>query len=104
MDVFDFLIDDDFDLIIEDGDFKTGESTKQHQEILLLSNKGEVKQFPVIGVGLNSFLLEDAEPEELRHSIQEEFENDGMQIGKLVIDSLIEMQVDAIYIQTGSER
>ena len=102
--MFDLLMGEDFDLIIEKGDFKVGESTNQHQKLLLLMNKGEIKQFPTIGVGLNGFLLDDADTNELRRAIQEEFEADGMEIRRLSISEETNIEIDAIYRQIGGGR
>lgn len=89
----DFLLDSDFDLMIKDGDFLLGESNQQHQQSILLAEKGAFKQHPTLGVGLFSF-LKNENPNELLREIRLEFDNDGMKIkrigfegGKLKIDA-----------------
>jgi hypothetical protein len=47
----DILLDDNNDLRIENGDFVVGDSTKQHQKLLLMLSKGDTRQFALDGVG-----------------------------------------------------
>lgn len=75
----DILLDDDFDLKIVNGDFATGEATTQHQQILLLANKGEIRQFPAFGIGIMEWLLDD-QSGNLNGAIKREFEADGMKV------------------------
>ena len=85
MNVFDLLLDEDLDLRIERGDLVMGESTLQHQALLLLSNKGDWRADGTVGVALNNELLDDANPDELRQRIRQEFERDGMVVGRIEI-------------------
>lgn len=48
----DYLLDDDGDLLIQDGDFVVGTSDNQHIRDILVSFQGEWKQFPLIGAGI----------------------------------------------------
>lgn len=93
-DIFDILLDDDNDLLIEDGDFVIGESTKHHQKHLLLAQKGEYKQSPKVGIGISDF-LEDDDFSGIDVEIQKQFELDGQKVnsievfndGKVIIDA-----------------
>lgn len=87
------LATSDFDLLIENGDLLMGESTKQHQELLVLIAKGELREFPTRGVGIRWWLL-DEQPGDLNSEIKREFERDGMRVdtmrtqnGALIIDA-----------------
>jgi hypothetical protein len=89
MTVSDLLLDENLDLAIKGGDVVLGESTLQHQVLLLLSNKGEWRESPVVGVGLNNHLLNELPDDELRQVIRKEFERDGLQVGTIdLIDGL----------------
>lgn len=82
----DILIDNNFDLSVsEDGDFKTGNSDYQHQSLLLLLHKGEIKQFPKAGAGIADYLLDDAHSEMLREA-RMQFEQDGMDVQQIVFE------------------
>lgn len=73
----DILLDENFDLMVKDGDFVIGDSTEQNKALLLLAQKGEFRQWPDTGVGINDY-LEDDELSELGVEIQKQFELDGM--------------------------
>jgi len=55
----DLLLDENGDLSFSDGDFVIGFSDEQHQQHILIANKGEYKEFPEIGVGLIGMLGDD---------------------------------------------
>jgi hypothetical protein len=92
----DFLLDENLDLLIIDGDLVTGESTAQHQKMLILADKGEFKDVPMRGVGARRY-LEDHTPENLAREIRQEFSADGMKVNKIQITSDLTIQVDAKY-------
>lgn len=83
MEVHDFLLGDDLDLTIVDGDFEWGESTQEHQRDILLATKGSFRQAPELGVGITQELLNDASYDDLRRTIQKEMEGDGMSVKRL---------------------
>ncbi|MFL0089885.1 hypothetical protein R8G64_13120 [Tenacibaculum maritimum] len=94
----DFKLDDTGDIEINNGDFEVLENaTNQHQKHLLLFEKAEVKESLLIGVGAKSFILDDADGNELLHEIQEQYEKDGMKIERLTIDQHYNINVDAKY-------
>lgn len=52
----DFLSNIDGDLSILNGDLEIGFSDEQHQEDILVAFKGDYKQYPLIGVGIENYL------------------------------------------------
>ena len=52
----DILLGSDGDLSFLNGDLNLGNSDEQHIEDILVAQKGEYKQHPLIGVDLFSFL------------------------------------------------
>lgn len=92
----DYLLDTDFDLRIENGDFVVGESSAQHQQLLLLLEKGELRQYPLTGVGLKNFLNDD-NLGELYQEIQKQFKADGLSVNRLKIYNDGQMELDASY-------
>lgn len=80
--MLDLLTDETGDLGVKDGDLLTGFSDLQHQEHLLVTQKGQLKQFPDVGVGIESFLL-DSEIDEMLAEVRSEFIKDGMTVTKL---------------------
>lgn len=95
--VFDIALDETYDLIIKDGDFLVDESTAQHQELLLLADKGQFKQFPTIGIGIDLYLNDEATAQDIKRSIQEQFELDGMTIDYFKLENNQQLKIDAKY-------
>lgn len=93
----DYLMDDNFDLMIKNGDFAKGDATLKHQKMLLLSQKGNYKQSPTIGVASRDFINDDADADDYQAAIQEEFENDGMRINKIILNSFTDIEIEASY-------
>lgn len=91
----DILLDDNFDLQIINGDLVVGESTLQHQKLLLYSDKCEFKNTPMRGVGIRRY-LETTSPDKLAREIKAEFYTDGMQVNTIdiAVDSIV---IDAQY-------
>lgn len=96
----DILLDSDFDLLFSDGDLVVGESTQQHQQLLLLCEKGEIREFPTAGVGLNSYMLDD-NVGSLNGEIKRQFEKDGMKVdlvkSRVAGGNLSSLEIQASY-------
>lgn len=92
----DILLDDNFDLRIENGDFVVGESTNQHAEILLLSEKGDIRQYPFLGVGIKSFINDDS-LEDLPGEIDKQFKLDGAKVRKREVFENGKINLDVVY-------
>lgn len=90
-DVFDILLGDDEDLLIAPapigigGDFVVGESTAQHQKLLLLTGPGDWKQNPMAGVNAESFTDDEGMqvPIAIGREIAKQFMADGMEVESL---------------------
>ncbi len=93
----DILLDENMDVQVANGDFVIGDATLQNQKLLLLSEKGEWKQSPEMGVGLRSFLLDDATVHELHQEIQKQFSLDGMKVKSITGTTWANTIIDADY-------
>jgi hypothetical protein len=80
----DYAYTEDYDLVIEDGDFKVIESTHQHQTDLLLMCSGEQRMYPYVGVGLINYVNDD-QFGGLNKEIREKFELDGQIVDSVVL-------------------
>jgi hypothetical protein len=49
----DFLLNEDGDLDIQNGDLVTGDANQQHISHILTATKGTYKQTPLLGVGIS---------------------------------------------------
>lgn len=85
----------DFELAFSEGDFLIGESTQQHQQLLLLLDKGALRGAPTRGVGLLGWLLDD-QSGNLNGAIKREFEADGMVV-QTVQGTYKTLQIAATY-------
>ncbi|WP_372747053.1 oxidase [Lutibacter sp.] len=92
----DILVDDSGNLRIENGDFVIGNSTLQHQQHIILAQKGEWKETPELGVGVETE-LNNENPRELLSKIRRNFEYDGMTVKKLNIATNGNILIDAEY-------
>ena len=70
--------------------------TLQHQQDILLAKKGDYRQFPDIGVDLQSCVEDDANGD-LAFEIRKEFEKDGMTISRLKVFENGEADIKAEY-------
>lgn len=91
----DFKLNTDLELEIANGDFMIGDSTSEHQELLIHSSKGDWKENPTVGVGAAMFLKDD-DTLGLPGEIKKEFERDGMTVNSIGITAE-KIQVDAHY-------
>lgn len=92
----DFKLDQNGDIAIENGDFVIGDATLQHQEHIIIAQKGEYKEHPEIGVGIAN-ALNDESPRQILTQIRRNFEYDGMTVNTLDIDELGNITIDAPY-------
>mgnify|MGYP001280269563 CR=1 FL=1 len=92
----DLLLDDDFDLQIVGNDFVVGDSTEQNQKLLLVANKGEVRPYPAVGVGIAQAINDD-NIGSVQQEVIKQFELDRMTINRLKIGKNGAMQIDATY-------
>lgn len=92
----DILLNENFDLDYVNGEIVRGESTLQHQQLLILCAKGEFKESPTTCVGAYGY-LKDNDVSGFLGEVKKEFERDGMEIKSL---SLIDgkLNVDAQYV------
>lgn len=94
MNVFDVALQE-YDLVFKNGDFKVFESTAQHIGLLLITEKGEWKYKPTIGVGIRTALNEDGNLLALQGVIQEQLEADGLFVKELKLQG--DIYVNAEY-------
>lgn len=92
----DILLDINYDLQIENGDLVTGNSDEQHQQLLLVCNKGDFKENPTICVGVERWLKDEDDVSGLLGEIKSEFEKDGMKVNSVLLTDG-KLDIDASY-------
>ena len=60
-----------------------GDTCQQDQALLLMSHPGEWKENPIIGVGIQDFINDDSNVEELHYLIERQFKMCGFVINSL---------------------
>lgn len=94
--MIDIQLQDSGELLVAGGDFAVGESTVQHQAVILAAHQGEFKQSPAVGVGISDLLLSD-ELLEYRHRIRNQFGMDGMKVKQLDLYEIGNLKIIASY-------
>lgn len=87
------LIDDNGNIVVRSGSLAIGETTSQNQRIILEAEKGEIKEDPLLGVGVSSYLDDDDTSAFLRE-VRTNLRRDGQKVhsckfvdGKLQLDA-----------------
>lgn len=85
--VVDFLLDEDSDLMIVDGDFYIGPSDQQHATLILNTTVGSWNQFPLVGVGIQYYQASAGQTALLQRNVYVQFQVDGYNIDRLLTNT-----------------
>lgn len=80
------------------GDLAVGESDDQHVVLLLLTNQGEWRDDPLVGIGLRRYQsgpLGLTEQAQLNRELAVQLQRDGYQVNNASIDSTSNLSIDA---------
>ncbi|WP_348814061.1 hypothetical protein [Flavobacterium maritimum] len=83
----DFLLDDNGNMLIANGDFVIGDSEAQDVELLIKSSKGAWKEHPLTGVGIAQLIKSKATEVRIKRDINEQ----------LMLDGFINIDIDIDY-------
>jgi len=83
--MLDLLLEDTGDLAIVNGDFVMGESTAQHQQLLMVAQRGQFKENPDRAVGIEDFINSN-DIDGMLAEIRNQFTKDGMTVNQLNYD------------------
>jgi len=72
------------DMNIENGSLQIGDTLHQNQYLILKAQKGELKELPLWGVGIDG-LANDNDLVAWKKLIREELQRDGMKVSQLEI-------------------
>jgi hypothetical protein len=89
----DFLLDADYNLQIEDGDFVMGAADLQHVQLLIDTHKGEWKQYPLTGFGKER-LINGVVDGAIRREIQQQLEADGWRLRRFDTDAALNIFIE----------
>jgi|GEM_PF-479647 len=95
----DILLTTDYDLdFTPAGDLAVGASDDQHVALLLLTNQGEWKGDPLVGIGLRRYQngpLGPTEQAQLNRELSLQLQRDGYQVNQARIDPAGNLTLDA---------
>jgi hypothetical protein len=90
MAVKDITLDDNLDLIIENGDFKVSDSDMQHIQLICLTDLGHWKQFPLLGVGIEKYIASSGQVDSLKRNINIQLSSDGYKVNQILVSNTAE--------------
>lgn len=96
--MIDVLLDTGLDLAIEGGDFVVGDAEEQHQQLILIANKGSFRQSPLTGVNIAEYIktgFTQVQIDALRQKIRLQFQYDGYKQSFIQINSFEDIQINA---------
>ena len=73
----DVLLDNDFDLTEDGNEWEEGECDQANVEMITLLNKGELREFPFMGFGIERRLKSVADKKSFIRDLKVEIERDG---------------------------
>ncbi|MBK6611837.1 MAG: hypothetical protein IPI59_15675 [Sphingobacteriales bacterium] len=94
----DILLTNDHDLQFEKGDLKVDLSDEQHIAHILVTDKGNWRQYPLLGVGLHRWLEADTSQEQiltLKNKIKQNLIYDNFDVKSIKIDTYDNIKIDA---------
>ena len=92
--MIDILIDEDLEF--EDGDFAIGISDKKHIKHILKAFKGEFKEFPELGVGIDQMINDDNYMDILIEA-KKNLQYDGVEVNNIKFTNEGKLNIDGKY-------
>lgn len=90
----DIITDSNGEIEILNGDIFINDSDSQHVEMILTADKGQFRQFPLIGVGIKKFSNGPLSPQFIKQSIKLQLESDGYNVRKIDVTKITEGIID----------
>jgi len=81
--MIDILLDNDNDVLTQNGDFALGDSTWQDVGIIIQMNQGELKSDPILGASLIRKKKANASDEEIEQIVKLHLARDGKKYNEL---------------------
>lgn len=76
----DLQVDDNYDLLVKDGDFVVAPSDDHTQTLIIISSKGSFRFAPMVGVDIYTYLNSTGQADSIKRDIQEQLTLDGYQV------------------------
>ena len=92
----DIILNSSGGLETRNGDLVIDDATGQHQTILIMAEKGTIRQHGDAGAGAFGYLL-DNNPLSFLREISKECSRDGQQVKSITVNDSGEIEIDASY-------
>jgi sulfate adenylyltransferase subunit 1 (EFTu-like GTPase family) len=97
--VKDILFDVNDDIIIENGDFKVSESDQMHIQDIFTVDKGQFKQYPLIGASIGKLRNSTSDRQSIIQALKLQLKSDDYKILNLNINSSFVIEVNAVRLK-----
>ena len=94
----DIILDDEMDLLIENGDFVIADGEEQHQQIVIIASQGSFRASPLTGVNIAKYIktgFTQAQIDQLTQKIRIHLQYDGYARSVVKINSFNDIQINA---------
>jgi len=85
--VSDLLLDENYDLLINNGDFVVGPSDQQSILIIANTTLGSYKQFPLLGLQIINYSASSGNGQSLSTNLRSQLTTDGFRVNSINIDT-----------------
>jgi len=86
---------DTYDVIIKDGDFLVSESDQNAIQYILKADRGQFRQFPFVGLGLNKYHKSSIDPQIIKQAIKLQLKIDNFRVKRIDINGELSLYIDA---------
>jgi hypothetical protein len=91
----DFLLDGDWDLLIENGDLIIGNANQQHIALIVVTGPGHWKENPFLGFNAVFYEGSNANPAEMKANLSEQIRSDNGMLNQLKVSNGFIVSIDA---------
>lgn len=94
----DLLLDDNYDIAIDGGDFVAADGEEQHQQLILVASKGSFRESPLTGVNIGQYIktrFTQKDIDRLKQQIRLQFQYDGYTQSFIQINGFDDIQINA---------
>ncbi|RYF09884.1 MAG: hypothetical protein EOO42_23355 [Flavobacteriales bacterium] len=94
----DLLLDENYDIAIDGGDFIAADAEEQHQQLILVASKGSFRESPLTGVNIGRYVkarFTQKQIDALKQQIRLQFQYDGYNQSFVQINSFEDIQINA---------
>lgn len=86
MEKTDYLVEDNFDLKIQEGDFAKGTANDIHSRLIMYIGKGELRQFPTLGAAITKYIGSNTPTDIIENDIINELAKDNIDVLEIDVE------------------